>query len=242
MDGLLILAIETASGCGSVALTQGGRAAGRLLAEYSLYPRRSHSRQLLGLVQAILEASALDWGAIDAVAVSQGPGSFTGLRIGMAAARGLAFAAGKPLIAVPTLDSLAAALPPLKEQVCTLLDARKSQVYAAFYSTSQEDENGLPLRLGPYLVCASASLLNRITEPVICVGPGLAACDERFIKHPLLRLAPAAISQPRAAMIGFCAAELMGHGAQQADPQPLYVRASEAELNLAGQGKTGAQA
>ncbi|MDO5674355.1 MAG: tRNA (adenosine(37)-N6)-threonylcarbamoyltransferase complex dimerization subunit type 1 TsaB [bacterium] len=239
MDGLLILALETASGCGSVALTQGGRAQGRLLAEYSLYPRRSHSRQLLGLVQALLEASAVDWEAIDAVAVSQGPGSFTGLRIGMAAARGLAFAAGKPLIAVPTLDSLAASLPPLKERVCTLLDARKNQVYAAFYNTFQMDESGMPQRLGPYLVCASASLLTRITEPVICIGPGLAVCDESFIKHPLLRPAPPAINQPRAAMIGFCAAELMRHGAQQVDPQPLYVRASEAELNLVAQGKTG---
>lgn len=242
MDGLLILAIETATGCGSVALTQGGRAQGRLLAEYTLHPRRSHSRQLLGMVQAMLQASAVSWEAIDAVAVSQGPGSFTGLRIGMAAARGLAFGAGKPLIAVPTLDSLAASLPPLQEPVCALLDARKNQVYAAFYNTSKEDEDGMPQRLGPYLVCASASLLPRLTEPVICIGPGLTACDESFLGHPLVRLAPAAMALPRAAMIGFCAADLMRHGAQQRDPQPLYVRASEAELNLVAQGKTGEQA
>lgn len=241
MDGLLTLAIETATGCGSVALTMGGRAQGRLLAEYSLYPRRFHSRQLLGMVQAMLEASAISWNDIDAVAVSQGPGSFTGLRIGMAAARGLAFAAGKPLIAVPTLDSLAASLPPLQEPVCALLDARKNQVYAACYNTAEKNESGMPLRLGPYLVCASSSLLARFTGPVICIGPGLAACDDAFIQHPLVRLAPAAMSLPRAATIGFCAADLIQHGVQQADPHPLYVRASEAELNLAVQVRAGEQ-
>ncbi|NLZ17459.1 MAG: tRNA (adenosine(37)-N6)-threonylcarbamoyltransferase complex dimerization subunit type 1 TsaB [Desulfobulbaceae bacterium] len=237
MDGLLILAIETASGCGSVALTQGGRDQGRLLAELSHYPRRSHSRQLLSLVQQVLQAGQLDWSAIDAVAVSQGPGSFTGLRIGMAAARGIAFAAGKPLVSVPTLDALAAQLPPLQEPVCTLLDARKNQVYAALYTTAIRDEFGLPRRLGPYQVCSVAFLLAQVTEPTVCIGPGITACDTAFLNHPLIRVTPAAVTLPRAALIGFCAADMLGHGAVQTDAGPLYVRASEAELNLAAQDR-----
>ncbi len=237
MDGLLILAIETASGCGSVALTIGGRSQGRLLAEYSHYPARSHSRHLLGMVQTMLKESAVPWEEIDAVAVSQGPGSFTGLRIGMAAAKGLAFAAGKPLVAVPTLDTLAAQMPALQEPVCALLDARKNQVYAALYNTTAVDEAGLPKRLGPYLVAASATLLAQFVEPVLCIGPGLAACGESFRTHPLVRTAPISIGLPRAAMVGFCAADLLGCGntARLSEHNPLYVRASEAELNLAAQ-------
>lgn len=233
MDGLLILALETAGGCGSVALTEGGRSQGRLLAEYSQFPRGTHSRQLLGLVQNLLQACAVDWDAIGAVAISRGPGSFTGLRIGMAAAQGLAFAAGKALVTVPTLDALAAQLPPLREPVYALLDARKNQVYAALYNTAQQDDSGLPLRLGPYRVCSAASLLADIRESTVCIGPGLAACGADFCNHPLVRQTPGALALPRAAMIGFCAADMLSHGAGQTESTPLYVRASEAELNLA---------
>lgn len=239
MDGLLILALETAGGCGSVALTEGDRRTGRLLAEYSLFPRSSHSRQLLGLVQAMLRACALDWDAIAAVAVSRGPGSFTGLRIGMAAAQGLALAADRPLVAVPTLDALAAQLPPLREPVYALLDARKNQVYAARYNTARQDGAGMPLRLGPYRACSCAALLAEVAEPVVCIGPGLSACGPELYEHPLVRSVPAAQAHPRAAMIGFCAVDLLRCGAGITENTPLYVRASEAELNLAARQGAG---
>ena len=239
MDGLLILAIETACGCGSVALTVGDRVQGRLLAEQSHYPRRSHSRRLLGMVADMLKGCAVTWDDIDAVAVSRGPGSFTGLRIGMAAAKGIAFASGKPLVTVPTLDILAAQLPALHEPVLALLDARKNQVYAAFYNTGLQDETGMPMRLGPYQVCSVASLLDQITEPTICVGPSmadlLAASGQILPQQVLVRMAPAILALPRAAVLGFCAHDLLSHGAGQTDSTPLYVRASEAELNLTAQ-------
>src|SRR5512145_300743 len=104
MAGVLILAIETATGCGSVALTRGVGESGKLLAEYTLQPEVTHSRRLLGSVAAMIAAVGIDWSELDAVAISQGPGSFTGLRIGMAAAKWIAMAAGIPLLAVPTLD------------------------------------------------------------------------------------------------------------------------------------------
>lgn len=231
MDSLLILALESATGCASVALTRGGLRQGRILAEYAHFPEKIASRQLLGMAQELMRSCALDWQELDAVAVSCGPGSFTGLRIGMAAGQGLSFAAGKPLITVPTLDAIAASLPAVDWPVCALLDARKGQVYAAFYSLAERDAAGLPQRLGPYRVCAPEALLAELHEPVLCAGPGLAACGTDFLHHPLVRIAPPATGQPRAALVGLCAADRM-RAALPAESGLLYVRSSEKELDL----------
>ena len=126
MAGVLILAIETATGCGGVALTRGVGESGKLLAEYTLQPEVTHSRRLLGSVAAMMAATGIDWSELAAVAVSQGPGSFTGLRIGMAAAKGIAMAAGIPLLAVPTLDGLALQTTTTDLPICCLLDATKT--------------------------------------------------------------------------------------------------------------------
>jgi tRNA threonylcarbamoyladenosine biosynthesis protein TsaB len=133
MADALILSIETATGCGSVALTRGCIRDGRVLAEYTLQPELTHSRRLLGVIDTMMHAARADWKDLGAVAVSRGPGSFTGLRIGMAAAQGIAMAASVPLLGVATLDGMAAAGMVIDLQVCWLLDARKNQVYAAFY-------------------------------------------------------------------------------------------------------------
>lgn len=234
MDGHLILALETATGCGGAALTRGGRFGGRMLAECSLYPESGHSRRLLGVAQGLLRDCGLDFADLDAVAVSRGPGSFTGLRIGMAAGQGLAFGLGKPLAAVPTLDALAAGMPPLDMPLWALLDARKGQVYAACYDTARTAADGLPERLGPYRVCAPDRLFAEIAasgRPACCIGPGLAVCGEILEQYPEIRVAPAAVWQPRASLVGFCAADMLARGVTT-EAVPLYVRSSEAELDL----------
>ena len=110
-DRFLILSIETATGCGSVALTGGGVHNGKLLAEATAQPEVTHSRRLLGSVDWVMQAAGIGWDRLDGVAISLGPGSFTGLRIGMAAAKGIVFAAQKPLIGVQTLDAIALSCP-----------------------------------------------------------------------------------------------------------------------------------
>ena len=231
MADVLILAIETATGCGGVSLTTGTGRDGKVLAEYTLQPETTHSRRLLGLVEAMMVATDIAWPDLDAVAVSQGPGSFTGLRIGMAAAKGIAQAAGVPLLGVPTLDGLAAQVIAPDLPVCCLLDARKQQVYAAFYRYDGEFN---PCRSGEVLVLSPEALVQSIAEPTLVVGPGIRACQPQLAAHPLVRLLPAAYLHPRAALIGFCGARLFaeGVGANGADIVPLYVRASEAELSL----------
>lgn len=228
MADVLILAIETATGCGGVSLTKGGMDAGKVLAEYTLQPEVTHSRRLLGSVGAMMEAAGVAWADLDGVAVSLGPGSFTGLRIGMAAAKGIGMGANLPLLGVPTLDGLAAQATPTDLPLCCLLDARKQQVYAAFYCC----EAGRWRRTSDYFAASAEQLAQSIHEPTLLVGPGIMAGQAVFAQHPLARMAPSTLLHPRAAFIGFVGASMLAQGHGNDDLVPLYVRASEAELNL----------
>lgn len=230
MADVLILAIETSTGCGSVALTRGDGHSGKVLAEYTLQPEVTHSRRLLASVAAMMEILSISWHDLDAVAVSQGPGSFTGLRIGMAAAKGLALGADLPLIGVPTLDGLAAQLTPTSLPVYLVLDARKQQVYAARYSFSAMTCT----RMGAVEVLSAAQLRDKIQEPTWVAGPGVVACVDQLQAHPQAHLLYSSVLHPRAAAIGFCGAAQLGEATYGDGDHlvPLYVRASEAELNL----------
>ncbi len=235
MADVLILALETSTGCGSVALTRGDGRSGKVLGEYTLQPEITHSRRLLGSVRAMMNALQVSWSDLDGIAVSQGPGSFTGLRIGMAAAKGLALAADCPLIGVPTLDGLACQLTPTAQPIHLVLDARKQQVYTARYAFSALTCE----RQGGFEVLSAEQLGAKIQEPTLIAGPGVAACAEQLHSHPLVCLVQAAVFHPRAATIGFCGARMLqadGFVAQN-NPVPLYVRASEAELNLQRKSK-----
>lgn len=231
-DRFLILSLETATGCGSVALTKGGVRNGKVLAEATAQPEVTHSRRLLGSVDWVMQAAGVSWEELDGIAISLGPGSFTGLRIGMAAAKGIVFAAQKPLIGVPTLDAIAAlSCPVIDRPLWCLLDARKQEIYAACY---QSGAHGLPEQSTPVAALRPEQLLERISGPALLAGPGLREYHEFFAQQEDLQLIPPALSTPSAARIGFLAAEQLLRGEIQ-DPAriaPLYVRASEAEVNL----------
>jgi len=236
----LILAIETATGCGSVSLTRGAVEGGRLLAEATAQPEITHSRRLLGSVDWIMKGAGVEWADVDGVAVSLGPGSFTGLRIGMAAAKGIVFSAGVPLLGVQTLDAISLSCPIIDRPLWCLLDARKQEIFAACY---QPDNNGRPEQITPAEAIRPEMLADRIQKPVILAGPGVDEYYDLFSSIESVQLIPAALSSPRAARVGFLAAEQMAAG-QTMDPvtaTPLYVRASEAEINLVkskkGKGK-----
>ena len=231
-----ILAVDTATACSTVALTSGTRTTGRVLGSLSLSGNITHSRRLLGNIDHLLKQAAVSWDRISALAIGLGPGSFTGLRIGMATAKGLAAAAEKPLIGVSTLDLLAAqCCSPLL--ICSVLDARKKEVYAAFY---QCDDEGLSRRVSEPVVKAPEALAKSIEENVLMVGDGaLLYCD--VFKKSLagkMHLAPSPLHEPSAAVLGMLAGEklLAGEYLDVASASPLYVRASDAELNL-GQKK-----
>ncbi len=131
----LILSIETSTPVCSVALHQSGN----LLAQSSLMLRQSHSVMLTSLLKQITEQSGYSLHDLDAIALAKGPGSYTGLRIGTATAKGLCFALEKPLLAVNTLEAMAEALRPFNDQpalLCPMLDARRMEVYCAIYDAA----------------------------------------------------------------------------------------------------------
>jgi tRNA threonylcarbamoyladenosine biosynthesis protein TsaB len=226
----IMLALETATMCGSVALV----AENRCLAEFSLQTGETHSRRLLAGVDRILQETGIDWPDVDAVAVSLGPGSFTGLRIGLATAKGLAMAGGAKLIGVGTLDGLAAQLYAAGEVlICPVLDARKKEVYCSFYRC---DSLGIPRRLEEYLVISPEALCARIAEPVVLLGDGAELYGDLFREKlvDLLRMPPANVYFPRAAAIGLLALDKWQQK-EFLDPaaaEPIYIRPSEAELHL----------
>ena len=135
-----ILGIESASMVASVAVaTEAG-----LLAEYTVDFKKTHSQTLLPMIDEITRMVGLDLETIDAIAVSAGPGSFTGLRIGSATAKGIGLALQKPLISVPTMDAMAYGLYGTSALICPIMDARRQQVYTGLYHFEREFEVVMP--------------------------------------------------------------------------------------------------
>ncbi|MEW6326219.1 MAG: tRNA (adenosine(37)-N6)-threonylcarbamoyltransferase complex dimerization subunit type 1 TsaB [Thermodesulfobacteriota bacterium] len=226
-----ILAVDTATHTGSVALTDNEV----VLAEYNLFSKETHSRRLLQAVDYLLAQTRLALNDIDGLAVTIGPGSFTGIRIGLATFKGLALATGKPVMGISTLDALAANFPVADRPVFPVIDARKREVFTAAY---YPDEAGRLIKASPELVLLPQDLAARIEERVILVGDGLWSYGEFFEKELGDRafFAPGSLSFIRASNVAFLAEEKFKAG-EQADivtMVPTYIRPSEAELKWAG--------
>ncbi len=225
----LILAFETSGMCGSVALISDGLCIG----EYSLNSKLTHSRRMLSGIERLMSDAEIKWDQIDALAVSLGPGSFTGLRIGLSTAKGLAMATGKVLIGGPTRDGLAAQFMCRDSVICPILDARKKEVYSALYRT---DNKGGIDRISDYMVIKPEMLAEKIVEKTVVAGEGAALYGD-FLKEAtngFVTIAPPEILFARAASIGVLGAQKWKSKTflDPADAVPIYVRASDAELNF----------
>jgi tRNA threonylcarbamoyladenosine biosynthesis protein TsaB len=226
----VILALETATMSGSVALISENKC----LAEFTLQTGETHSRRLLAGIDWLLQETGIEWPTIAAVAVSLGPGSFTGLRIGLATAKGLILAREAKLIGVGTLDGLAAQLFAAGDiLICPVLDARKKEVYCGFYRCNNR---GIPKLLKEYLAISPEDLCHMIDEPVVLLGDGASVYGDFFREKlgNLLTILPASAYFPRAATIGLLALDKWQKNEflDPAGAEPLYIRPSEAELNL----------
>jgi tRNA threonylcarbamoyladenosine biosynthesis protein TsaB len=228
----LILALDTATDSCALALTAGTFAGGVILASLSLNSNITHSRRLLTAIDWLLAETKVEWPMIDGIAVGLGPGSFTGLRIGMATAKGLAAAAGIPLLGISTLDVLAAnCMTP--RLICAALDARKKEIYVAFY---RYEAPGVTRRISEIRALDPFKLADEIREPVMIVGDGVTAYGEHWKKAlgDRLELAPSPLYTPSAATLGLLGGEdlLADRILDLAAAVPLYIRASDAELSL----------
>jgi tRNA threonylcarbamoyladenosine biosynthesis protein TsaB len=224
---MLVLALETSGITSGVAVVREGEPLG----EVTLASRETHSRTLIKTIEWLLERLGKGWPDIGLVAVSIGPGSFTGLRIGLATGKGLAFALGIPLIGVPTLDALAGHVTPGEgDLVCPVLDARKAQVYAAFFRGCGA---GSIERIGPYMVVSPQDLIASLPacRRVFFLGDAICVYGEIFSRCPGGRavLVPGHLSHVRAVSVGLWAETNVGKKETPDDLRtlkPLYVRPS----------------
>jgi tRNA threonylcarbamoyladenosine biosynthesis protein TsaB len=192
---------------------------------------RSHGGGLPELVRAALAAARVSWGEVGGLAVSIGPGSFTGLRIGLSLAKGVAFAGDLPLAAVPTLEALAwAAEPACGDVVWAVLDARMREVYAASF---ERTPTGL-VRRSPDEALAPDRLAPRIGPDALLVGD--AAATYPVLAASGARVLPFATHHPRGGIVARLGGALLraGHAADVGTVEPVYVRASQAELARRG--------
>ncbi|MBR5318699.1 MAG: tRNA (adenosine(37)-N6)-threonylcarbamoyltransferase complex dimerization subunit type 1 TsaB [Peptococcaceae bacterium] len=226
---MIILSIDSSTPVAGIAVSDGMQLRG----EITLNTKNTHSEKLMPLVQQLLEETDLTVKDLDAVAVTQGPGSFTGLRIGMATAKGLAQGAGKQLIAVPTLDCLAYNLVHYPGIICPIMNAQKKQVYTAIYRSTND---GLE-RLSDYQAIAVEQLaeqLKALNEDVWFVGDGVAAFADVFAEllGAYCHFAGGHQILPRAGTLAMLAAKRAE--AQQFDDlyqaELIYIRKSEAEV------------
>lgn len=223
----ILLTIQTASPAGSLAITDGER----LLAEINLDVRRTPTEWLLQSIEDLLAKANLAKGDLEAIGVVRGPGSFTGLRVGLATAKGLSLAAGCPLLGISSLQCLAMQLPFTSLPVCVMLDARKQEVYTALYNW----QTGYPHPVAEEQVIKPEMLLAGITGEILFVGNGALVYRSLIVRQLAGRahFAPAFLNLPRAG----AAAALASHEWQtgrifSADElMPSYLRPSEAELN-----------
>lgn len=220
-----LLIVDTSTSVCSVALTVDDRP----VAEYVVDSGKTLTERLLSAIGAVLADGGLDVDDLDGFGVAIGPGSFTGVRIGVATVKGLALAVGKPAVGFSSLALLAFNLPWCAYPVCPLFDARKNEVYAGLYRCGR-----LPEPLIADRVLPPAQLLKEIGEPTLFLGDGAVRYHELIVTTLGDRavFAPPHCTLPRAAAGALLAGELFRSGRIAPLPllNPSYIRPSEAEL------------
>lgn len=221
---MLILGIETASCAGGAALVEDTR----IIAEhYSIAPM-THAERLLPVIDTLLRDCGANINDVDLIAVSIGPGSFTGLRIGMATAKGLAFSARKPIVGVPTLDAFVQLHVPSPTRIMPILDARKGEVFIALY-----DGDGRKLTSEVNLKPDILAKNMKEESALLIIGDGARKYREIFEKVSGIKFSPPELDDPRPGTVAIVARQLFLEGkVQDVDSlTPLYIRRSDAELN-----------
>ena len=237
-----VLAIDSSGMTATVAVVEDTQT----IAEYTVNFKKTHSQTLLPMIDTMGKMIELDLKSIDAIAVAGGPGSFTGLRIGSATAKGLGLALEKPLIHVPTVDGLAYNLYGCQDIICPIMDARRKQVYTGMYTFARRELEGsketeLVLDV---LEAQNASPIDELIErlnihgrPVVFLGDGVPVYQD-VIREKMrvpFSFAPASANRQRAAVVGALGIQYYKEGRFETamEHQPDYLRVSQAERERA---------
>lgn len=225
-----ILAIESSSTVASVAIISDEI----LIAEYTINRKQTHSQTLLSMIDEIVKMSEINLDDIDAIAVSGGPGSFTGLRIGSSTGKGLGLALNKPMIHIPTMDSMAYNFFGTEHIICPMLDARRSQVYSGIYEF--DAELVIKRKQNLSLINDVVNELNELGRSVILLGDGVPVNYEYIqenLKVPFM-FAPQHLNRNKASSVAALAVQYYKNGLTEhaREHLPNYLRASQAEREL----------
>lgn len=234
-----VLAIDSSGLTATVAVAEEEQT----IAEYTINYKKTHSQTLLPMIDEMVRMTEVDLSAVDAIAVAGGPGSFTGLRIGSATAKGLGFALGKPLVSVPTVDAMAYSVYGCEDIICPIMDARRSQVYTGIYTfvpeTAAEGSHEMRYRFKVVRVQMAVSVeelirrLNVYGKRVVFLGDGVPVYRDMLaegLKVPYF-FAPSYMNRQRAAAVGALGIRYYQEGRYEtaAEHKPEYLRMSQAE-------------
>ena len=224
-----ILAVDTATKSCSVAIVQKET----ILAEITLVREQTHSKHLMEVIKSVSLLSGIAISDLDGFAVTRGPGSFTGLRIGLSTVKGLAAASGKPIVGISSLKCLAIQSYVPSFSICPIIDARKGEVYWAFYRYQDSQLQ----QLYPEQVTPPGNILSDIHEPCVFVGNGAHLYQEVIGLElgNLAHFAPDSQSIIRGATVAFLSQNrfVKGNIDDSSSLAPCYIRRSDAEINLA---------
>lgn len=230
-----ILAIETSGPVAGCAVLEDGL----LIADYNVQYKKKHAQSLVPMMDEVKQMLELDLQTVDAIAIAKGPGSFTGLRIGSATAKGIGLALNKPLVEVPTVDALACNLYDTKGLVVPMMDARRSQVYTGIYCFEEHRLQVVRQQMA-VSVDTLADLLNEEGKPVILLGDGVPVYLEQM--KQLLRVdfstAPAHLNRQRAGAVAWLGRQYLAEGKTVPSyaHRPEYLRKPQAEREKEASG------
>lgn len=233
-----ILAIESSSITASVAIITDDV----LTAEYTINHKKTHSQTLLPMIDELCKMTETEVSSLDVIAVSSGPGSFTGLRIGSATGKGIGLALDIPMVSVPTLDAMAYNIYGCDKIICPIMDAKRAHVYTGIYAFKNMDEGKLSILMGQSLLSIEEliSKLNELNQEVIFVGDGISV-SKTAIENGLkakYSFAPAHLCTQRAASVAILGKIMYEEGKSMnaREHLPEYLRPSQAERELAKKG------
>lgn len=225
---MLTLAIDTATNTASCALAEDGK----IISELSIQHGKTHSQKLMPMIKSVLSMCGRNLCDIDLYAVAIGPGSFTGLRIGVVTIKGLAYSLNKPVCGIPTLDSLAYSVPDFDGVLAPILDARNNQVFTALYKKQDNDIYKLTSDLGIH-IDELIELLKSQDKKIMILGDAVPLHINRIkaAMGDMLFVAEPALVFPRAASTAVLAekAFYQNNIVNAFELEPLYLRKSQAE-------------
>jgi tRNA threonylcarbamoyladenosine biosynthesis protein TsaB len=238
--GMRVLGIETSGPIGGFAVVEDGQ----VLAETVSRIMGSHVEKCTGMIEQVLDRASVRIDDLDGVAVSIGPGSFTGLRVGLAVGKGICFGKDRPLVGVPTLDCIAEPLSYWKGLVVPVRDARRGEIYFGVYRSA----GGSVTRISGYLALPPGLLPERIGDRrddsgILLAGDGLVRYGDllRSGLEPRVEFAAESFWTPKPSVVAILGSRLLNDGQvlDTGSAEPMYIRPSEAERSALGTAGDG---